>query len=123
MYTNIKMVCQRCDSHMIASMSHHEIITYAKNAVYNYQSDLTEKMISGLGACDDYINHKISVSKARKIAFLMHRYARDEQDLIIKYLYRACGHAIACIHVKEHLKPCMKYLEKVKRIKGGQSHD
>jgi hypothetical protein len=104
-------------------MSHHEIITYAKNAVYIYQIDLTEKMISGLEACDDYLNHKISVSEARKVAFLMHRYAREENNFMIKYLYRACGHAIACIHVKEHLKPCMKYLEKVKRIKGGQSHD
>jgi len=123
MYTIIKMVCQRCDSHMIALMSHHEIITYAKNAVYIYQSDLTKEMISGLGACDDYMNQKISVSEARKIAFLMHRYAREENNLMIKYLYRACGHAIACIHVKEHLKPCMTYLVKVKRIKGGQPHD
>jgi hypothetical protein len=108
---------------MIALMSHHEIITYAKNAVYIYQSDLTKEMISGLEVCDDYINHKIGVSEARKMAFLMHRYAREENELLIKYLYRACGHARACIHVKEHLIPCMTYLVKVKRIKGGQSHD
>ena len=75
MYTNIKMVCQRCDSDMLESMSHQEIITYAKNALYIYQHDLTENMISGLGACDDYMNQKISVSESRKIAFLMHRYA------------------------------------------------
>ena len=123
MYTNIKMVYQRCDAHMIEPISHQEIIIYAKNAIYIYQHDLNEKMISGLTACDDYLNHKISVSETRRVAFSMHRYAREEKDVMIKYLYRACGHAIACIHVKEHLKPCMAYLEKVKRIKGGQSHD
>ena len=71
-----------------------------------------EFLLSRLGACLDFLNGKIKVSEARKIAFECHKYAREQTNKKQIYLARACGHAIATIHVKDHLKPCLDYLKK-----------
>jgi hypothetical protein len=67
-------------------------------------------LISKLSACSDFLKNGISVSEARKKAFECHKYARELKDEKQVLLARACGHAIATIHVKEHLKPCLDYL-------------
>lgn len=71
-----------------------------------------EFLLLQLNACLDFLIGSISVSEARKKAFMCHRYARELLDKKQIYLARACGHAIATIHVKEHLKPCLSYLKK-----------
>ena len=72
-------------------------------------------LISKLNTCLDFLQNNISVSEARKKAFDCHRYAREQKDKKAVFMARACGHAIATIHVKEHLKPCLEYLEKYKQ--------
>ena len=74
-----------------------------------------EFLISKLNACLEFLNGDIGVGEARKRAFECHKYARAQQDAHAAAMARACGHAIATIHVKEHLKPCLGYLEKYTR--------
>jgi hypothetical protein len=69
-------------------------------------------LLSMLNSCLDFLKNEISVSEARKKAFLCHKYARELKDKKQIFIARACGHAIATIHVKEHLKPCLQYLKK-----------
>jgi len=70
---------------------------------------------------DDWFNHKIKVSDARKKAFLMHEQARACQDPYQKQIYRAYGHLIATIHVKDHALRCYQYLLKAQTIKRGRN--
>jgi len=71
-------------------------------------------LVSMLNTCQVFLQNGVSVSDARKKAFECHKYAREQKDKKSVYMARACGHAIATIHVKEHLKPCLNYLEKYK---------
>lgn len=71
-----------------------------------------EFLLSRLSACLDFLKNNITISEARKKAFECHKYARELTDKKQIALARACGHAIAIIHVKEHLKPCLDYLKK-----------
>ena len=73
-------------------------------------------LASKLRTCLEYLNNGISVSEARKKAFECHKYARELTDKKQIFLARACGHAIATIHVKEHLKPCLDYLSKYEKV-------
>jgi hypothetical protein len=73
-----------------------------------------EFLLARLKICLNFLRNEISISQARKIAFECHEYARELKDKKQIYLARACGHAIATIHVKEHLKPCLEYLTKFK---------
>jgi len=75
-----------------------------------------EFLISKLKICLDYLKNEIKVSEARKKAFECHKYARELKDKKHIFLARACGHAIATIHVKEHLKPCIDYLRKYEQF-------
>ncbi len=69
---------------------------------------------------DDWFNHKIKVSDARREAFLIHEQARACQDPYQKQIYRAYGHLMATIHVKEHALRCYQYLLKAQTIKRGR---
>ena len=71
-----------------------------------------EFLIEKLEACNEFLEGKIGIEETRKRAFACHKYAREQADKRTEYLARACGHAIATIHVKEHLEPCLNYVEK-----------
>lgn len=80
----------------------------------NQWNNLNNPVIDeALSTLHDFLLGKISVSHARKIAFEIHDVARETHDLNMKNLYRACGHAVATIHVKEHAMKCYDYLLKV----------
>jgi hypothetical protein len=91
-------------------MEKEEIIKTAYNECMKVCKD--EFLLSKLNTCLSFLNNEISVSEARKTAFECHKYARELKDKNQIFLARACGHAIATIHVKEHLKPCLDYLKK-----------
>ena len=79
-----------------------------------------EFLIAKLKTCLDFLNNNVSVSEARKKAFECHKYARELTDKKKVFLARACGHGIATIHVKEHLKPCLDYLKKFEQVLSGK---
>lgn len=101
----------------------HEVLFMIKAEVLKYQNLLTPDMVESLGAIDDFLNLQMGVHEARMIAFKMHKNARASKDLRTTYLYRATGHAVATIHVKEHALRCYDYLMKFNQINGGVSHD
>ncbi|MCL2140363.1 MAG: hypothetical protein FWH42_01595 [Dehalococcoidia bacterium] len=76
-------------------------------------------LISKLKTCLEFLKNNTPVSEARKRAFECHRYARALKEQKRIFLARACGHAIATIHVKEHLQACLYYLEKYERAMAG----
>jgi protein-arginine kinase len=96
-----------------------EVLIWVKSQVHVYHDELTPDMLEALASIDDYLESKLSVSQARKIAFLIHQKARESTDLKTTYLYRAIGHAIATIHVKEHAIRCYDYLIKFNKVNGG----
>jgi hypothetical protein len=100
-----------------------EALMWVKKEVHVYHDVLTPDMLDALVSIDDYIDSKINVTQARKIAFLMHQKARESSNLKTTYLYRAIGHAIASIHVKEHALRCYDYLIKFNKVNGGNWHD
>jgi hypothetical protein len=110
------------DSDIVAFIKEHdkkEAVIWVKSQVHVYHDVLTPDMKEALASIDDYIDSKISVPQVRKIAFLMHQKARESTDLKTTYLYRAIGHAIATIHVKEHALRCYDYLVKFNKVHGG----
>jgi hypothetical protein len=114
------------DSDIVAFIKEHDknkALMWIKIEVHVYHDVLTPDMKEALASIDDYLESKISVSQARKIAFLMHQKARESIDLKTTYLYRAIGHAIATIHVKEHAIRCYDYLVKYSKVNGGNSLD
>ena len=91
-------------------MEKEEAIKVAYNECTKVCKD--EFLLSQLNTCLDFLENITSVSEARKKAFACHRYARELNDKKQVLMARACGHAIATIHTKEHLKPCLDYLKK-----------
>ncbi|MDR2584333.1 MAG: hypothetical protein LBC75_12710, partial [Fibromonadaceae bacterium] len=85
-------------------MEKQEAIKTAYNECIKVCND--EFLISKLNTCLDFLKKDIKINEARKKAFECHKYARELKDKKQILLARACGHAIATIHVKEHLKPC-----------------
>lgn len=69
-----------------------------------------------LKTCMDFLSNKISISQARKHAFDCHEYARNLLAPAEIAFARACGHAIATIHVKEHALACYGYFLKYIRL-------
>lgn len=93
-------------------MEKEEAIKIAYNECLKVCKD--QFLLVQLNACIDYLENRIGVSEARKKAFECHRYAREQTDKKLICLARACGHAIATVHTKDHLPPCLSYLKKYK---------
>ena len=96
------------------NMEKQEAVKIAYNECIKFCKD--DFLLSKLKTCLDFLKNEISVSEARKKAFECHKYARELTDKKQIFLARACGHAIATIHVKEHLKPCLDYLSKYEQV-------
>jgi hypothetical protein len=103
---------------IIMLSSHQVCAVFASDALKH----LTEKMdtlyqikreaIDAIEAADRYIASEIGVIAARVYAQKAHVLARAEDDLFLKYFYRACGHAAATIHAKMHALHTTNYVIK-----------
>jgi len=54
----------------------------------------------------------ITINELREIGFEIHRLAKSEENLIIKYALRSFGHAISVAHMKEHALVSSDYVIK-----------
>lgn len=70
-----------------------------------------------------YVRKTLTVSHARKLAFQIHKEAREENDLYKKMIKRACAHCVSTIHVKTHALRAIDYLNKALNTKKGDHHD
>ena len=70
-----------------------------------------------------YLQEKITIFHARKLAFVIHQEAREEKDLYQKMIKRACGHMVSTIHVKTHALRAIDYLNKAFLYREGKTHD
>lgn len=98
-------------SHLTAAIWAHECALH----VLHVFEDKNKNDIRPRMACDavrDWINGKISVSAARGAAFAAHACAREQEDSKMAYCARACGHAAATAHVKEHALHAAAYAAK-----------
>ena len=98
--------------------SHQVCAVFASEAIKH----LTEKMdksdvilgeaIDCIEAADRWISGEIDVLTARVYAQKAHVLARAENNLFLKYFYRACGHTAATIHTKMHALHATNYVIK-----------
>jgi hypothetical protein len=79
-----------------------------------YPDDLRPR--KAIEAARLWINGNLSICEARKAAFESHEAAREAQekgDKLSCSIARACGHAVATVHVKEHAIHTSYYITKL----------
>lgn len=78
-----------------------------------YPNDLRPR--KAIEAARLWINGNLSICEAKKAAFESHEAAREAQEIGDKLscsIARACGHAVATVHVKEHAIHTSYYITK-----------
>jgi len=73
---------------------------------------IKREAIDCIEAADRWISGEIQMLAARVYAQKVHVLARSEDDLFLKYFYRACGHTAATIHAKMHALHTTNYVIK-----------
>jgi hypothetical protein len=77
-----------CANHVMEMLEHDFEINYqAKHAIL---------------AAHRWVSHDITTLEAKVYAQKIHFFAKSEENLALKYFYRACGHAAATAHTKKH---------------------
>lgn len=56
-----------------------------------------------------WLEDEITMQQARMLAFSAHKYAREENNEIIKLIYRAIGQMLATAHVARHSLHALDY--------------
>ncbi|MBU1143548.1 MAG: hypothetical protein KKH92_07895 [Firmicutes bacterium] len=99
-----------CANHVLEILEHDFEINYqAKHAIL---------------APHRWVSHDISMIESRVYAQKIHVIAKDEENLALKYLYRACGHAAATPHVKKHAIHATNYaIKSLLSLKSGDTED
>lgn len=80
--------------------------------IFEDKNQNDERPRAALKAARDWVNGRITVSDARKAAFAAHGCAREQEDKKMIFCARACGHAAATAHVKEHALHACAYAGK-----------
>ncbi|MDO9630196.1 MAG: hypothetical protein Q7I99_09895 [Acholeplasmataceae bacterium] len=74
--------------------------------------EINPEALDAIEACHSWVSHEISKVAARVYAQKVHVLAREETNPVLKYFYRACGHAAATPHVKSHAIHATNYVLK-----------
>lgn len=81
--------------------------------------DLDARIGNALNTAQAWINSEVSVGEARKAAVTAHAAARETEDVILKNLARAAGHAVATAHMADHAPGAAAYVLKACKVVGG----
>ncbi|MFA7674086.1 MAG: putative immunity protein [Clostridia bacterium] len=90
----------KCD-HMTAAIWAHDCAFHVLH-IFEDKNQNDERPRAALKAARDWAFGEMSVGDARKAAFAAYACAREQQDRKMAFCARACGHAAATAHVKEH---------------------
>ncbi|PKK98055.1 MAG: hypothetical protein CVV57_08985 [Tenericutes bacterium HGW-Tenericutes-2] len=98
-------------SHMVCAVFASEALKHLTESMdENYL--IKREAIDCIEAADRWLSGDIQVIAARVYAQKAHVLARAEDDLFLKYFYRACGHTAATIHAKMHALHTTNYVMK-----------
>lgn len=77
-----------------------------------YDIEKNPSLYEAINEFTRYTREKNELKTLRNKIFLLHAQARNSEDLM-KYYYRAIGHALATAHAKQHLEVALDYFVKV----------
>jgi hypothetical protein len=83
-------------------------------------NDLIQRAIDHNSRYNDKL---LSINELREIGFEIHQYARNQEDPLKQFAYRAFGHAVSTAHMKEHAIVSSDYVIKVLNIMRHNRYD